>query len=807
MNTTYNVINSGDEIKISSILPINPCETYICTDCIGSVNAPSILNLPDNGGTTLPGLDTSMFISKPIPPGSPTSFYNCAAESSYMNIDFNFNDKLMATYLSGIQSTGIQVRFKTKGSNGCGNWGRYRIFAIKKLPTTPVQYRDQKLYNFDKILLSYGEYTSPENTPMDQIINVRNVFKLVQSQVLFSVDMGNLIDLGSFRPDWDFISVGGSFQQDPYLYLLNQVPNSTIYTGKFSIDGGYLSKLEYHYNLINGDTLEVFPEYSLSFQKYLNRYFFLEAPAVNLPVICFENQCSGYSQLPSTSYAFRDWRSIKLDASTYFSIHAPETGKLKVWGQATDTITDQNVINAGITNVPDNATGLSFVNAGSLNIFAVNKQGTGFAWGDNSRCLNNIPNNLGSVYKIVGCDYAAIALKENLRITGWGCGTEYNNWNGWTGIIDQLQNTDIIDIEAGKGFLLALTNEGNVICWGINSTSGEFTKSIEKMPQPYTILNSGGFSGYYLGVSGLNDVKRIVGGREFVVGISGRKYNLFGWGSGAKTDFGSGPKYYYRSGVSIPYLEGTKYVSAGDFNAQAISSKEELHIWGVSGNILRQNELSYGQYLTKWPNSFVYECAAGLRHSLALRSSGVTGCELIRWGQGFGVNFSDSITGIYNSKKLDYCFYKQPNKAIYLDSSSIHDQRHICQQNIMPSNPASCAYTGTFCTDTLILSPYYFDFSIDNICGTTYFDLEGSLLVHVQGGTMNEVVRLVPHYSSYFRLTLRRAYPDSSLHCRTYKIKVLENNLTFQGSPINLIVNNNPIIYSGCNFCPENLSP
>lgn len=810
MNTNYQIINSGNDINILSPINGDPCEVSVCTDCIGVANMPSIISIDPQPDTSfLQHIDPTMFSSNFIPPGSPDNYFNCASGNRMMNVVLNFNEKLGAQYLSSITSTGINILLATKAINGCGNWGRYRVFAIKKRDTM-LQYRGSGIYDFEKLLLSYGDYYSVNNNPLNQQLNVKNVFKKVGSKILFSVDVGNLIDLNIFDPLNDFITVAGSFQEDPFIYTLSQVTGKTIYTGQFLISGGNLSRLEYYYNKVDGNTLDVTQEYSYTFNKNIKRTFLLQEPSLKLPTVCFDNQCSGYSY--STSYAFRDWREIRLDASSHFSIYAPETGLLQVWGQATDPISEQNVINAGVTNVPNDAKELSFVNAGSLNIFGVNKSGKGFAWGDNSKCLNNIPNNLGPVVKIVGCDYAAIALKENLKITGWGCGTEYANWDGWTGIINQLKDTDIVDIEAGKGFLLALTNNGNVISWGINSSSGEFTKCIEKMPGSYTILNSGGFSGYYLGVSGLRNIKRIVGGREFVVGISGDRYELFGWGSGSKTDFGSGPKYYYQSGIKMPSLQGIKYISAGDFNAQAIDSKDNLYIWGTSGTNPSQNELAYGQYLIKWGRNDglfkddAYACAAGLKHSLALRytysgvSSDENGCELVRWGQGVGIDVSDSITGIYNTKKLSYCFNRKPLKFVYINENSIYLSRDTCTQNVNISDPQSCSYTGKYCSNRIIIRPEYFQFFEGNIwCGTTDLDIQGSLLVSIQGSGINEVRKLQPSINM-FNIDLGLTV-SSSFQCRSYKLTILKHDLINDGFPLNVVINKNPIIVESCEFC------
>lgn len=331
------------------------------------------------------------------------------------------------------------------------------------------------------------------------------------------------------------------------------------------------------------------------------------------------------------------------------------SGNPEIWGGSTEEF--NNISGLIVKNKPLNATGLKNIympfpgSTISGVIFGIGCTGNLIMWGaTGTGNIGIIPDNLGPIKKIVHNSYGgALILKENNRITGIGL---KNTYPGWTGMVDVLKNTDVIDIDAGYSHYLALLSDRTVCAWGVNVETGEYTNHISKMPSIKTIYSGFNNPSYtdYLAVSGLEYINGIAAGYEFSLLISGYTYALNGWGSGFYDIENS---VYPYLGISRPDLTNVKAISAGWVNGMAIySNNGNLTGWGVNTEI--SNSGNYGQNdfgLWMSPTTGIYSISAGKYNCLALRKTGEN-YEILRWGDGSGISQDVAATGFYTIKPI-----------------------------------------------------------------------------------------------------------------------------------------------------------
>jgi hypothetical protein len=249
------------------------CPVSFCAACTGIVLLPQTAGDIENLEATQEW--NSWFLNSRIKNDTIGSF-DCSS-SGAMNLDLQYSSQLLPNYLSGILSTGISIQYRSALPHGCGNWGAYKVYAIKYL-NEAVYYKENNFLNFDKVLLATGIYAGGSNeNELLANFTVPNVFRMVESQVTFRVDMTTAIQIGEdfFYNGTDEVCVAGSFNDfDYFQYKLDRVGESNIFETTITINGSNLQKFEYSFGVIyEGDFgLMTLPEFeSVEYRNFIFR--------------------------------------------------------------------------------------------------------------------------------------------------------------------------------------------------------------------------------------------------------------------------------------------------------------------------------------------------------------------------------------------------------------------------------------------------------------------------------------------------------------------------------------------------------
>ncbi len=212
------------------------------------------------------------------------------------------------------------------------------------------------------------------------------------------------------------------------------------------------------------------------------------------------------------------------------------------------------------------------------------------AWGSNSDGETNVPSGLSDVVQVdAGFSYS-VALKSNGTVVVWG--TPTFSWAGTNYPISPAPPTatNVISISAGEYHCLALRNDGTVIGWGYN-VQGQAT------PPPLTNVVA-------IAAGGLHSLALKADGR------------VVGWGNNAQ-------------GQSTPpnTLSNVVAIAAGENHSLAVKQDGTVVAWGWD---------YYGQCDVPSGLHGVKSVAADNYQSLALKNDGT----IVQWGYDEGPSFN-----------------------------------------------------------------------------------------------------------------------------------------------------------------------
>ena len=230
---------------------------------------------------------------------------------------------------------------------------------------------------------------------------------------------------------------------------------------------------------------------------------------------------------------------------------------------------------------------------------------------------------LGDVVQIDGGREHVVALRSNGQVVAWG-----DNANGQIGdgtTTDRHAPTavvglpsDVVSVATGHYHSLAVTSDGRVFAWGMNSLGqlGDGTTTRRTTP---------------VRVGSLTGMVAAVGGRDFSAALAADG-TVWTWGNNSNGECGDGTTARRLSPVHMPGLDHVVQLVAGRNHALALRDDGTVWSWGLNSS----GELGDGTLISRLSPvpvqalTGVVGIATGADHSLAVRSNGTVWA----WGEG-----------------------------------------------------------------------------------------------------------------------------------------------------------------------------
>ena len=308
----------------------------------------------------------------------------------------------------------------------------------------------------------------------------------------------------------------------------------------------------------------------------------------------------------------------------------------------------QNDLPVGVDSIIDISTGYQIT-------YVLKKNGTVIAWGNNSNIPTSLPEGLSNVKKIVAGTYNGIALLKDSTAVIFGADSLIIN-----SLINHPYN-DIIDVGAGKGFVVLLRENGNIVILGKNLALPKFIKDIREISigyLHYVVVDNndnahsfGSFNGLYSNET-QNSIPKLT---EIKTARASWSHSVFLRNDGSVTEMGrkdSSDQFYAKS------LSNIEKVGCGDNFSVALDNEGEIFVWGKNnfnqkiipkseskivnidvghshilaltenGNVIAWGDTSFGKTNIPLELKDVIGISAGFNHSLALTVNG----NVIAWG-------------------------------------------------------------------------------------------------------------------------------------------------------------------------------
>jgi len=263
---------------------------------------------------------------------------------------------------------------------------------------------------------------------------------------------------------------------------------------------------------------------------------------------------------------------------------------------------------------------------GKNHTLAIDNQGYLWSWGNNSsgqlghgdRTSRITPARISNktwTYIAAGRDHS-LAIDSNGRLYAFGSnaygqiGDGTNNNRLSPVLIDQI-DTQWIYVSAGHDFSIAISDDGELYCWGNNEYSQLGTGDTVLRNVPTKI--------------GIKTWKMVDAGRDHALAID-TSDNLYAWGNNAYGQLGLGNN----NTANVPtLLSGStwKKISAGEFYSLAINSLDKAYGWGNNayGQLGNQQGKNSGNKINAPSvirNDLTFtNIYAGYRHSAAIQSN------------------------------------------------------------------------------------------------------------------------------------------------------------------------------------------
>jgi alpha-tubulin suppressor-like RCC1 family protein len=320
----------------------------------------------------------------------------------------------------------------------------------------------------------------------------------------------------------------------------------------------------------------------------------------------------------------------KISSGDNHSLAITTTGELYSWGSNAFGKTGLSITAGSTTTATQigSATNWLQVSAGNSHSLAITTNGELWAWGlntsgqlgrGNTTSPQTSPTRIGSATNwasvSAGTNYS-LAVTTNGELWGWGLNTNGQLGDGTT--TQRTSPTRIgsatnwASVSAGNGHSLAVTTNGQLWAWGLN-TSGQLGRGNTTSPQtsPTRIGSATNWASVSAGTS-----------YSLAVTTNGQ---LWAWGLNTSGQLGSGNTATLTSTTRIGSATNWASVSAGNGHSLAVTTNGQLWAWGLntSGQLGRGNTTSpqtspvqIGS-ATNWAS-----VSAGTSYSLAVTTNG-----------------------------------------------------------------------------------------------------------------------------------------------------------------------------------------
>ena len=337
-----------------------------------------------------------------------------------------------------------------------------------------------------------------------------------------------------------------------------------------------------------------------------------------------------------------DWTSVAAGGSSSFAIKVD--GTLWTWG-----LNDYGQLGIGATDLTAHNTPVKVaadrdwvtISAGNLHTLAVKRNGSLWAWGDNtsgqlgdgtktnrySPSKVTTPPAIADIVAVAAGAFHSVALKANGELYAWG-----DNGSGQLGNGSDLGSSSALLVgtdeiswvasEPGGEFTVARRSNGTLWSWGDNAKGqlGDNTLSSHSAPAV---------------VGAATNWVTQSAGWDHTVALRADG-TLWAWGSNTKGQLGNNTNANLKTPTQITTAKDWTTISAGDFHTLALKQDGTLWAWGENtkgqlGNGTNNNLKTPTQINTGNPGNFDKRwvaIAAGGSHSLALHADGTL------WGWG-----------------------------------------------------------------------------------------------------------------------------------------------------------------------------
>ncbi len=402
----------------------------------------------------------------------------------------------------------------------------------------------------------------------------------------------------------------------------------------------------------------------------------------------------------------------------FHSLALKRDGTVWAWGDNDFAqLGDGNVRIKDIPTQINGENGWTKIVAGDTHSLALKSDGTVWAWGSNESGKLGIGYDSTTIIKtkpvqVLGLNNVTsiaagrahnLALKSDGTVWAWGdnaygqCGKE-SQYGGYTTLTQVNGITNVIKIEAGAYYSLALKSNGTVWAWGNNSRGqlGDDTIDNRSTPVQVRILNS---------------VVDIGGGQDHSLALRSDG-TVWTWGDNWSGELGDDTCNKRTTPAQVKELTGVIDIAAGKDYSLAVKSGGTLWAWGLNnagqlGDGTCKNRIIPVQ--VKGINE-VSRIVAGEKHSLACKTNGTVWAwgnnERGQLGDGTNINTTtpvqvkELIDAIDIAVGKEHSLAVKPNEAVCTWGNNDYGQ--LGQSKLFYSNvPIQChTNKGLFCYES-----------------------------------------------------------------------------------------------------------
>jgi len=356
-----------------------------------------------------------------------------------------------------------------------------------------------------------------------------------------------------------------------------------------------------------------------------------------------------------------DWTAAAAGGSSSFAMKVD--GSLWAWG-----LNDYGQLGIGVTDGAAHSTPVKVtperdwaaISAGNLHVLAIKRNGTLWAWGDNTsgqlgdgtRTNRNTPTRIASpaaiadIVAVAAGAFHSVSLKANGELYAWG-----DNGSGQLGNGGDVGSSSALHVgtdeigwvatEPGGEFTVARRSNGTIWAWGDNNKGQLGNNTLTAHSAPAMIGEA------------TNWVAQTAGWSHAVALQADG--SLWTWGNNSKGQLGNGTTANLKIPTRITTANDWAAVSAGDFHTLALKTDGTLWAWGDNakgqlGDNSTTGRLAPTQIITGNPGNFDKRwvaISAGGSHSLALHADGT----LWAWGNNGSGQLGDSNLPLTNVNK------------------------------------------------------------------------------------------------------------------------------------------------------------